>query len=116
MTLELLNYINTALYIVTAIGGVYAFVRAKKSETIRIQNDTIQAMQQQIEVIKAKLDDMEKENSRLKQIIETIQFALRAKGIHITIDGDMVEISEQKKRSSISTRKRSTKIAGTSAK
>jgi hypothetical protein len=38
---------------------------------------------------------MEKENVRLHQIIATICAALKRRGIAVTIEGDMVNISDQ---------------------
>lgn len=92
---NVLNTLNVGIILFGAIGGLYAFARTRKNDTVNIQAETITALSQQVQAIKDKLDDLEKENTRLRQVIDTIQSALRQKGILVTIDGDMV-IIEQK--------------------
>lgn len=86
--------LNTAIALCAIGGGLVAFFRSRKAEVVKIQDETITALQQQIDTIKARQESLEKENLRLRQIIETIQEALKQRGIHITIDGDLVTIKE----------------------
>jgi|SRR5579859_3288086 len=96
----LLNALNVAIILFGSIGGLYAFSRSRKNETVTIQSETITALSQQIQAVKNKQDDLEKENARLRQVIDTIQSALRQKGILITIDGDMVIIEQKERKTS----------------
>ena len=93
-TSTILIIINTFLIIAATLGGIFAFFRANQSGVTEIQEKTILALQQQMTIIQQKLEILEKDNERLRQVIDTIQAGLRAKGIHITIDGDMVTIND----------------------
>ena len=87
---QLLGICNLILLVCGAIGGIFAFKHAQKAKTIEIQRETIEAFQQQIDVVKLQVDSLKEENARQAVIIETITAALKQKGIIVTIDGEMV--------------------------
>lgn len=103
---NILNTLNVLIILLGTIGGLYAFARTRKNETVTIQAETITALSQQVQAIKDKLDDLEKDNTRLRQVIDTIQSALRQKGILVTIDGDMVIIEQKEHKTSVIKRPR----------
>jgi hypothetical protein len=109
----LLIVLTSFLTIAGTISTLYAFQRGKKVETVRIQNEVIIALQQQVDVIKEDLNSLRTENTRLKTIIETIQLAFKKQGISITIDGEIVIISEHNNRT---TQKRATKLVSSTVK
>ncbi len=79
--------------------GWYITRSAKgKAEKIASQakDDAIDAMNTYLDVLKERIKDTEEENTKMKHIVETIYNALKARGIYITIDGDMIHISEGK--------------------
>lgn len=89
--------LENMLYIALLIGGVLAggfiaFKAATKTALIDLKNETINAYQQRLEAVEGRINELEKENLRNKNIIETIQSALKQKGIIVTIDGDLVTI------------------------
>jgi FtsZ-binding cell division protein ZapB len=94
MPMDILTWINSLFGLCTFIGGVIALLQSRNKGISSIKDETILALQQQVEAIKSRQDSLEKENERLKQIIETIQSALKARGVHITIDGEVVIIEE----------------------
>lgn len=79
---------------------------AKKAGIIQIQDQTIEALQQQINAIKDKQDSLSRENEHLRYIIETISKSLKQKGILITIDGEMVTLTDAHGSSSSSSRRK----------
>jgi len=87
--------INTVLLIALFFGGIFAFRSGKRQAVVNIQRETIDAQNQRIDTFEGKLKDLEKENEHLKFIIETIQAALQAQGIAVTISGDLVTIRDQ---------------------
>lgn len=61
------------------------------------------AMQTELGIVRGSLEDVRKENSeikkentRLNQVINTIYSALRARGVHITMDGGAIHIHDGK--------------------
>lgn len=84
------------LILATMLGGVFVFRNSKKAGIVQIQSDTIIAMQQQIDTLKDNQDALQKENSHLQYVIETIADALKQKGIIITVSGEMITLQDVK--------------------
>lgn len=91
---QYLGILNLLLLICAAVGGYFAVRHARKAAIIAIQDQTIKALQDQIDALKDKVDSLDKENVQQRVIIETIQEALKQRGIIVTIDGDLVTISD----------------------
>jgi hypothetical protein len=60
------------------------------------QGSAISAMRTELETLRERIEDAEKENSRLEQIIDTICVALKKRGLVITIQGEMVSIEDKR--------------------
>jgi uncharacterized protein (UPF0335 family) len=60
-----------------------------------VQERVIAALNSELAALTSRIESMEQENIRLHQIIATICSALKSRGIAVTIDGDMVNISDQ---------------------
>ena len=91
---EILPYLSLFLTVCVAVGGALAYRQSYIKTAGEIQNRVIAALKEETEVLTKKIDHCEKEISRQSQIIETIQTALKAKGIDLTINGDTVVIEE----------------------
>ena|SRR5437899_5941932 len=79
--------------------GFYITRSAKgKAEKIagEAKDGAIDAMNKYLDVLKERIKDAETENTKMKHVVDTIYTALKARGIYITIDGDMIHISEGK--------------------
>jgi FtsZ-binding cell division protein ZapB len=104
MMMTFLNQIapvlQAILLLATMAGGVFVFRNSKKAGIVQIQSDTIIAMQQQIDALKTGQEALQKENSHLQYVIETISEALKQKNIFITVSGEMVTIEDAKGQSS----------------
>lgn len=92
--MEYITILNTLLLLSATVGGFFAFKNARRTQTVKIQDETIHALQQQIDAIQRKLESQEKENARLQLLIDIIREALGKRGIHVTIDGEMVTIED----------------------
>jgi len=91
--------------------GFYITRSAKgKAEKIagEAKDGAIEAMNTYLDVLKERIKDAEEENAKMKHTVDTIYTALKARGIYITIDGDMIHISEGK--SSTTTRIHKSKV------
>ena len=103
------NNINTLLdilYLVITIGviigGLVAFrisVHRTNMEMQKtageIQDRVITALQGEIDSLKDRISELEKENSRLKRDFGLVRAALKRRGLTISIDGDLVSISDE---------------------
>lgn len=88
------------------IGAFFTIRNVRRATIVTIQDQTIQAMQQQINALKAGQEALQKDNSHLQYVIETISAALKQKGILITVEGEMVTVEDGRHSSSV---RRSTK-------
>ena len=77
-----------------------------ESEAEKAEKRVMDAMQTELGIVRGSLEDVRKENaeikrenSRLNQVMSTIYSALRARGVHITIDGGIVHINDGMGRS-----------------
>lgn len=98
--------INTFLILCVSIGGFFAFRYGMKKQNFTAMEQTIIILQNQVNAIQTSLDAVEKRNVHLEYVIETVQVALKQKGIIISIDGDLITISDALGKTSSSIRKR----------
>ena len=95
--MEWLNWIGAVAGIVgvgSLLGTFYiSFRNGRATGLMNIQQQTIMALQQQLELLRTRIVELEKENAKHELMQETIISALNRKGMRVTIDGDMVTIS-----------------------
>ena len=78
----------------SVIGAIYV-TRSKVSEKANAaQQSAIDAMKAELETLRGRIDDLNKENVRLEKVVDTICQALKVKGTIITIQGEMVHIRD----------------------
>lgn len=92
--------LNTVLLLLALIGGFFAFRNGKRTELVKLQRETIEALQQRTASLEQKIGDLEKENHLQQHIIDTIISALKTRGMAVTVDGDMVTIADESGASS----------------
>lgn len=90
-----LSILNLVLCIGLAIGGLAAFRHGFTRTANEVQERVINALESEINALRDRLGELEKENARLTHIIATIRTALRRRGIFITIDGELVSIRDR---------------------
>ena len=90
-----LSIINLVLAIATVVGGIMAYRHGFTRTANEVQERVIQALNSELQALRVRIESMEQENIRLHQIIATICSALKSRGIAVTIDGDMVNISDE---------------------
>jgi len=81
---------------IVLVGAFFAMRSGVFKTTSAAQGSAISAMQSELETHRGKIEDLEKENTRLNQIIETMCAALKRKGFIITIQGEMINIEDRK--------------------
>jgi len=80
-------------FILAGVAGTVAIVKAqKKIGIIKVQNETIQVMQQQINALKEQNTQQQKKIDHQDFEIQAMREALKDEGILITIDGEKVTI------------------------
>lgn len=100
------SLLNTLLLFALATGVFVAFRNGKRQTVVTIQHETIEALQARVQTLEARQRDLEKENDHLKFVLDTIKEALSKEHIGITIDGDMVTISNSANKVRNTVRKR----------
>lgn len=92
--MDYLNYIYPVLGVGTLVAVfLMSFKNGRNTSLAEVQEKTITALQTQINTMKDKISDLEKENTLQGHLIELITSALKKKGMIVTIDGDMITIS-----------------------
>ncbi|GCE07373.1 hypothetical protein KDAU_47020 [Dictyobacter aurantiacus] len=92
--MDVLNVVNLVLTVGGIVGGLLAYRGGMARTANEIQERVIAALESELTGMRARLEDMKAENTRLSLIIDTICVALRRRGIAVSIDGDMVSISD----------------------
>ncbi len=92
---NLVPVFNTILILCASLGALWAYRNGIAKTLNEVQDRVINALKNEIEACKDRLDRVEKENERLNQLLSTIRSALRQRGLYITIDGEMVSIHDQ---------------------
>lgn len=90
--------------VLIAIIGLLAYRSGISRSEASSQDNTIRALQAQINSLKDRLTEVEKENHRHTQTIDLIKKALGQRGLIVTIDGDLVTIIDSKAGSTSSAR------------
>jgi regulator of replication initiation timing len=98
-------------FIVVIVGSFY-LVKSGLGKTVNRANQdaitalgaTILALQADSQRFERKIDELTKENSRLKLTMDTVRNALKTRGLMVTIDGEMVIIDSLDSKSSTVTR------------
>lgn len=91
---NLIPYASALIGLIITVASVLAFRQSYSKSIGEIQNRVIDALKEETSVLTKKIEHCEKEIDRQNLIIETIQTALKARGIDITINGDIVTIEE----------------------
>lgn len=100
--------IDTIIHVVSvaliAVIGLLAYRSGITQNQGTAQDNTIRALQGEINVLKDRIAEIEKENHSHTQTINLIKKALGQRGLIVTIDGGLVTIIDNNKGSSQSAR------------
>src|SRR2546421_11688501 len=78
------------------VGGIYMVKSGLGDRADKAQTSALTAMKTELDLIRGRIEDAEKENTRLNTIVDTIVSALEQKGMIVTIRGRMVYIQDSK--------------------
>ena len=93
--MDILSYIYPVAFVGSLIAVfLMSFKNGKKERVESSQQRTIEAQNTQIELLRNRLVDVEKENARVHLLLDTVISALAQDGKIITIDGNMVTIKD----------------------
>lgn len=94
LSTHLIGFIQIIITIFGMIGAFFAFRKVQRESIIKFQKETIDSMKDRIDLLEGRVNDLDKENYSLKQTLETVKEALKQRGMIVTIDGDLVTISD----------------------
>jgi cell division protein FtsB len=77
------------------VGGIVAYRHGFTRTANEVQERVINALQSEIQALHDRIAALEKENTRLSYTLTTMCKALKQRGIHVTIDGDIVSIQDR---------------------
>lgn len=96
-----LPIIGTVLSIGVTLGTLYFALHGGYSKAAgEMQEKVIDALKERVELLNTKIEDMEKNELRQNNILSTIRYALKQRGLKIVIEGDFVTLSEAGGKSS----------------
>ena len=93
-TMTILTYLNIAVTVAMVLGGAIAFRYGMNRTANDIQERVIHALQSEIQLLQDRVVALEKDNTRLSDIIALIRSALKQHGLSVTIDGDVISIHD----------------------
>jgi hypothetical protein len=94
----LLPVLSIVVSLCLVIGGFFAFRTGYNKTASEIQEKVIEALKAQNEAQEVQIKTCEKEISRLKRVVATIQYALKRRGLRIEIDGDTITLIDDQSR------------------
>ena len=87
----------TGVILISAIiGGIYMVKSGLGKQTSEAQTSALTAMQTELTLLRGRVADAEKENTRLNTIVDTITASLEEMGMVVTIRGKMILIKDNK--------------------
>lgn len=104
MTVTIVTYLNIAVAVATVLGGAIAFRYGMNRSANEIQERVIHALQSEIQLLQDRVVALEKDNTRLSDIIALIRSALKQHGLSVTIDGEVISIHDTQGNSTHVTR------------
>jgi len=90
-----LSVLNLVVTIGLIVGGLLAYQHGFTRTANEVQERVIHALQSEIGALQDRIVALEKENTRLSHVIMTIRTSLKRRGLHITIDGELVSIHDR---------------------
>jgi hypothetical protein len=103
MTIQtIFSYLSFFLAACVTLGGIFVYRRGNLKTLNDIQERVVTLLEAETKVLREQAEDCRKEALYLSQIIETLQTSLKSMGITITIEGDVVTITEKRGRNSSS--------------
>ena len=93
--LNFLSVLNLLITVSLVVGGMLAYHHGFARTVNEVQERVIRALQSEIGALQDRIVALEKENTRLSQVIMTIRTSLKRRGLHITIDGELVSIHDR---------------------
>ncbi|HCI78999.1 MAG TPA: hypothetical protein DHW02_04850 [Ktedonobacter sp.] len=94
--MESLSVLNLLITICLVIGGIAAYRHGFTRTANEVQERVIHALQSEIQSLHDRIEALERENTRLNYVISTMCSALKQRGLHVTIDGDIVSIQDHR--------------------
>lgn len=91
-----ISVISLVLTVAGILGGIFAFRNGFSRTANEVQERVINALNCELDALRQRINDLERENSRFQQIISTICEALKKRGLAVSIDGNLVSISDGK--------------------
>jgi|SRR5205807_3262496 len=80
--------------LVFIVGGIFMIKSGLGDRADKAQTSALTAMKTELDILRNRVTDAEKENTRLQHIVDTIHAALEARGMIVTIQGKMVYIKD----------------------
>lgn len=95
MASNLVPILSLIISVAALIGGFVAYRSGYSKQASEIQQRVINALQAQNEAQEAQIETCEKELSRLKKVVTTIQYALKRRGLRIEINNDAITLIDE---------------------
>ena len=86
--------LNIVLTVLLAVGGFLAFRKGYSKETEDAMERLNKTLDGEIQVLRRRVDDLERERATQDRVIATIRYALKQYGLRVTIAGDFVTLND----------------------
>ncbi len=90
-----LNSVYLSIMLTTVVGGIIVFRVGIARTATEVQERVINALKSEIDSLKDRISELERENGQLSSKLNTMNRALRRRNMYITIDGELISTHEQ---------------------
>lgn len=111
---QLLNIAYMIGIIASICGAFFVGKRARIKESITAAAQLNETLEKEVDALRRRVVDLERDRSRQYEVLDTIRYALKQKGLKIIIDGDFVTLADQSgvpKITRIKTRQQTAQLA-----
>lgn len=89
-----LPLLNLVIGVFVVVGGIFAYRNGYSKQTAEIQDRVINALKDEIEVLRGKVEGLEKDRATQDRVVSTIRHVLKQYGLRIVISGDFVTVQD----------------------
>ncbi len=108
---DFLSYANVVLTVCLLVGGILAIRQGYSKAAGEIQEKVIVALKEQVATLEKQAGTDEREIKHLKQVLLTVRYALKRRGLAIEVNGESITLIDEQSRTTRTVAIRTTEAA-----
>ena len=96
--MSLFPYLVAFVALFFSVGGFLAYRQGFSQQSGEIQARTIEALKTRVETLEGQVDEYKEEIKRQRQVLDTIRYALKKRGLTIDVNGVYINVYDEQTR------------------